>query len=336
MNCSRRSALRCLGAMTGLAATGGCLGLGVSSGHTLVAHEITSPSFGSTFLVSDPVAVEADTRIDFATETKQQYLADLFENGIVTVHQWPLVARDEWGQETRPRSTFIQREGTYYEVQVTDQRLVERERWLFALERTDSTPPDDARVISQPFNSLSEQDRGIVQAALDAIHAGADGFLGDPEFDDLQAVQYHQDLSVDESELVPSPPFDFVEAESERFRVITDQRVVSIPEWTFSLEPIADSQSEFETYAVETVPDARLDEVDFSDGARQVLDTAVGTDGRYEEEGSVSDGLSEVLDKLGIGADLQPLDSYEDQAAFRGVIASYDDAWYRFDLLITP
>lgn len=335
MNCSRRSALRWIGATAGLTATAGCLNFGSSSGYTLVAQDINTGAMGETFLVSDPVSVQAETRVDFATETKQQYVADLFENGRVTAQQWPLVARDEWGTGTRPRPTFIRRDGTYYEVRVTDQQHVEQERWLFAFERTDEIPPDDARVLNDPFTSLSEADGRIVRAALDAIYAGHDGFLGDPEFDDLQFVQYHHDMSVEESELVPSPPFDFVQSEDEYFGAVTEQRVVSVPEWTFAVEPIADTEDDFETYVTETIPETRLDENGLSDAAREILNTAV-SESQHEEDDPLSDGLSEVLGELGIIGDLEPIGAYEERTAFRGVVASYDDSWYRFDLLAVP
>lgn len=335
MHCSRRSALRCLGAVAGLTATAGCLDFGSSSGYTLIAQPLNSESVGAEFLVSDPGSVAAETRIDIASETKQQYIADLFEHGQVTVLQWPLVPQDQWSTTRRTRPTFLHRDGTYYEVTVTNERFVDRDRWLFAVERVDSNPPDDARVGSEPFNSLSARDRQILHAALDAIHADADEFLGEPAFDDLQPVQFHHDISVEESALVPSPPFDYVQAENEYFRVVTEQRIVSVPEWTFSVEPVADSSEAFETYAREAVPDARLRTTDLSADASEVLHTAV-TDGPYEEDDSLSDGLSEVFGELGIAKDLQPLDAYEEQTAFRWVIASYDDAWYRFDLQITP
>lgn len=334
MKCSRRSALRWIGTAAGLTATAGCLDFFSSGDYTLVAQHIKTGSMGELFLVSDPVSVTAATRVDFATETKQQYVDELFETGRVTVREWPLVARDTWGTDTRPRPTFIHHDGTYYEVQVTDQRYVEQERWLFAFERTDSNPPDDATVITDPFTSLSAQDRQIVKAALDAIHAGHDGFLGEPEFDGLQAVEYHQDLSANESGLVPSPPFDFVQYENEFFNPVTDQRIVAVPEWTYTIESVADSADELEAYATETVPDVRLNGT-LSDGAREILDTTV-TEKRYEEENSLSDGLSEVLTELGIAGDLEPLDAYEERTAFRGVVATYDDARYQFDLLVDP
>jgi len=287
------------------------------------------------FLVSDPVSVEAPTLIDLSTETKRRYVTDLFEDGRVTVRQWPLVARDDWGTETRPRPTFVRRGGTYYQVRVADERILDRERWLFAFERRDEPPADDEVVATAPFDSVSGTDRRIVEAALDAIYAGNDGFLGEPEFDELPGVEYHQDLPAGESDLVPSPPFDVVEYEDEYFRPVTDQRVVAVPEWTFSIDPVAESRAELDAHARETVPDARLAGSRLSGDAREVLETAI-EENRHLEDAPLSDGLSEVLDELGIRDDLRPLDAYEERTAFRGAVASYEEEWYRFDLLCDP
>lgn len=336
MHCSRRSALQLIGSAGALATTAGCVEPGSSGRYTLVATGIGAPSLGESFLLSDPLAVDADARVDFTDGTKRQYLEDLFETGRVTVREWPLVARDAWGTDTRPRPTFLRRDGRYYEVRVENRRQVDEDRWLFGFERTDDGLPDDATVASEPFTGLSELDRRVVRAALDAVYAGHDGFVGDPEFDELQAVEYHRDLPADGSGLVPSPPFDFVEAEREFFRAVTDWRTVPVPEWTFSIEPIGDSVDHLEASARETVPDARFDGV--SGSARKVLDASVGErDGRpYEEDAPLSDGLSEVIGGLGIADDLRPLDGYGDRTAFRGAVASYGGEWYRFDLLVEP
>lgn len=333
MTLSRRSALRWVGVAAGLSATAGCLSFDSGSDYTLVARANDAPFLGARYLVSDPVSVGATTRVDFDTETKEQYVADLFENGQVTVVEWPLVRREDWGTETRPRPTFVLREGTYYEVQVTAERRLERERWLFAFERRDEVPPDDARVATDPFTSLSEKDRRVVDAALGAIYAGSDDFLGEPEFEELQAVEFHQDLPAGESDLVPSPPFDYVDYENDYFRPVTDQRVVSVPEWTYEIEPIAESKEEFVSYASDTIPTTRLSPEDVSESAREVLETAIEED-RHQEDAPLSDGLSAVLDELGIAGDLRPLAEYDDRAAFREVVASYDDVWYVFDLLV--
>jgi hypothetical protein len=175
MPCSRRSLLQRAGTVAGLAATAsaGCLSFGSESGYRLVLQDVDG-TLADEFLVDDPVAVRAETRVDYDTETKADWLAELFETGSVTAVQWPLVRPDDWGTETRPRPTFLHRDGAFHEVTTDETRQVDRERWLFAVQRADEEPPDSATVANEPFD-LSERDQEILQAALDAVYADNDG-----------------------------------------------------------------------------------------------------------------------------------------------------------------
>ncbi|MFD1644102.1 hypothetical protein [Haloarchaeobius litoreus] len=334
MPCSRRSLLQRAGTVAGLAATvgAGCLSFGSASGYRLVPQDVDG-TLADEFLVDDPVAVRAETRIDYDTGTKENWLAELFETGSVTAVQWPLVRPDDWGAETRPRPTFLRHDDAYHEVTTDRTRQVERERWLFAVQRADEEPPDSATVAGEPFG-LSDRDREILQAALDAVYADNDGFLGEPDVDGLQPVQYHRDVDPGTSELVPEPPFDYVDYAGDTYRVVVEQRTVTVPERTFAVEQVASSRDALDSYADETVPDARFDRDALSEAARDVLDAAVESDpgSRYHEEPPLSDGLATVLDRLGIGDDLRPYDEYDERAVFRNAVASYDDDWYLFDL----
>jgi len=336
MRCSRRHALRLIGASGVITATAGCLNPGSLDDYALIASELDLSSVGRPYLWPDPTAIEATTRVDFTTETKQQYTSDLFDTGSVTVQQWPLVGRDRWGNDTRPRPTFLQRDGIFYQVQISEERQLERDRWHFAVTRTDESPADDATVERPPFDRTS-QDKRILEAALEAVYAGNDGFLGDPQFEDLQTVEYHQHLDAEASELVPSPPFDYVEQGEEYFRPVTEQRTVTVPEWTYTLEEISNNRAAFEEYARTAILELDLSSLDLSEAARGVIDDAISEEPRrYEEGAPPSDGLTEVLDALGIAGDLQPIDSYDDRVDFRGVVAKYEGAVYRFSLIVTP
>ncbi|WP_336358787.1 hypothetical protein [Haloarcula sp. CGMCC 1.6347] len=336
MRCSRRHALRLIGASGVITATAGCLNPGSLDNYALIASEQDLSSIGRPYLWPDPTTIDATTRVDFTTETKQQYTSELFNTGSVTVQQWPLVGRDRWGKDTRPRPTFLRQDGIFYEVQISEEQHLERERWHFAVTRTDETPPDDATVERTPFDR-STQDERVVEAALDAVYAGNDGFLGEPQFENLQTVEYHHHLDAEASELVLSPPFDYIEYEDEYFRPVTEQRTVTVPEWTYTLDEITNNREAFQEYARTAILELDLSSLDLSESAHGVIDDAISEEPRrYEESAPPSDELAEVLDALGIAGDLQPIDSYDDRVDFRGVVAEYQGTVYRFSLIVTP
>nr|WP_256031290.1 hypothetical protein [Natronomonas aquatica] len=235
-----------------------------------------------------------------------------------------------------PRPTFLQRQDTFYQVTISDEQYLEQERWHVAVERTDETPPDDATVEARPFD-LSTQDQRVLEAALDAVYAGNDGFLGTPEFDELQTVEYHRGLDAEASALVPEPPFGFVEVSDEHFQLITEQRTVRVPEWTYTVQEIAGNREEFTEFASDAIQEFDLHSSDLSESARSVIEDAISEEDprRYEEGTPPSDALSEVLEALGIAGDLQPIDSYDDQVRFRDVVAEYENSVYRFGLVVT-
>ncbi|MCT9095196.1 hypothetical protein [Haloarchaeobius sp. HME9146] len=334
---SRRSLLGTLAGLAGLSTTtAGCLSFGGGQDYRFLASDLDTP-LGREFLVANPASRRAETRLDYTAERKQAFVDELFETGTVTAVQWPLTELTYWGDHARPRPAFVLRDGVYYHIHVEEEQ-VDRDRWLFAVERTDDEPAGDATVLREPFSSLSERDAAIVQAALDAIYAGNDGFLGEPEFDELQPVEYHEGMDPDASELVPSPPFEYVEYAEDYYRPVTDRRTVSVPKRTFSLEQVADSAEAFERYANETIPDVRFSDVSVSDAEREVLDAVVDPENYsgHNEDHPLSDGLASALAHLGIRAHLRPASEYSGRVEFRNAIAEYEGDWYRFDLLVNP
>lgn len=342
MRCSRRRALRLLGCTGALAATAGCSGPGSLDQLSLVASELdlSSPSAlrRRGYLRTDPTEIPAVTEVDFTEATKSQYLAELFATGTVTVQQWPLVRRVQWGTGTAPRPTFLERDDRLYRVSIADQRYVTRERWHFAVVRTEETPPSDAVVAETPVD-LSPQDSRVLAAALSAVYAGGDGFLGEPDFDELQTVEYHQGLDAAASELVPDPPFDVVKRRDteQYYRPVTERRTVRVPTWTYAIEELTADPAEFISRARAEIVTHDLPS-DLSDAAQRVVADAISDDDprRYGESAPPSDALTEVLGHLGIADDLEPIDSYADRVDFDQVAATYGNATYAFSLLVKP
>ena len=340
--CSRRRALQILGSAGLMTATAGCSGPGSLDELSLIAGELSVDSIQGLqqheYYRENPLKFPATTRVDFTEDTKAQYVTELFETGSVTVQQWSLVHRSQWGTTTVPRPTFLERDSTYYQVSIADEQQLERRRWHFAVERVEEAPPDDATVVETPVNA-SSQDKRIIEAAMSAVYAGADDFLGEPEFEDLQTVQYHQGLDAESSELVPSPPFDYIKHQysEEYYRPITEQRVVSVPVWTYTINEIGSTQAELTDHAKSKV--VTHDITDGLTGAAQnVVEDAISEENprRYGESAPPSDPLEEVLTRLEIAADHQPIETYSERVDFKDVVATYDGSTYSFGLIVNP
>lgn len=342
VRCSRRRALKLLGAAGVMTATAGCSGPGSLDQLSLVAGELTVSSVEGLdhheYLWEDPVDIPATTRVDLTDDTKARYVAELFDTGTVTVQQWPLVWRSPWGTTTVPRPTFLERDGTYYQIEITDERRLERERWHFAVERVEETPPNDATVAETPIEGTT-QDRRVVEAALAAVYAGSDDFLGDPEFEDLRPVEYHQGLDAEVSELLPTPPFDYIKHRhsNEYYRPVTEQRVVTVPEWTYAVSEIGPTTGELTARASDEIVTHDLSS-GLSASAEGVVEDAISEEDprRYGESAPPSDPLTEVLTDLGITGDLRPVAEYSQRVDFKDVVATYDGDTYSLDLIVDP
>ena len=342
LRCSRRHVLQLLGSVGIVSVTAGCSGPGSLDQLSLIGSELPVSSIEGLaqreYFWEDPIDIPATTRVDFTDDTKGQYVSELFDTGSVTVQQWPLVWRSQWGTTTVPRPTFLERDNTYYQVRITDERQLERKRWHFAVERVEESPPNDATVAETPVDA-STQDTRVIDAALSAVYAGSDGFLGEPEFEELQSVEYHQGLDAGASDLIPSPPFDYIKPQhgEEYYRPVTEQQVVSVPEWTYAISEVGSSVNEFTAHAQDEIVGTELSS-GLSAASKDIIDEAISEEDprRYGESAPPSDALIEVLTQLGIASDLQPAEEYSERIDFKDVVAIYDDTIYSFDLIVSP
>lgn len=334
MDCtySRRSFLARTSTIAGTLGLAGCFGAGPLSKFRLTSFEL--PDITSEF-VENPIESKSKYELDYSDAYKQAKVDELVETGTVSTRGWELSYRNTWGDDWRHHRHVLLRDGTYYRIYVEDVTYVERERWQFTLGWYDQDPSESDTVVSRPVSSLSDRDQKIVAAAADGIPA--DGRRG-PVKNERNEVTYHAELDADESDLVPNPPFDYLDYEGEYFRAAAEQRPITHKEQTFSVEAVADSQSEYEQYAHDEFPDARFADVSLSSSAEDVMEvvTSVHEGYAYEEEPPLSEGLEEVLEHLTIADDLKPHDSYDDTTWFYGALAEYDGQWYDFDLVIYP
>lgn len=329
---TRRELLASVAAGAGAVGSAGCVSFGgTSSGFHLTAYR---PPEGLDYHVEDPLEIRSKYTPDYSDAYKRETVEELVETGTVSTRAWELGYRLSWGRERRDLKRCLRYDGTYYRVHVESSRDVARERWTIYLDWTADGPAEDDTVAARPVTSLSERDRAVFDAVLEELPATGRRLQDPVDY----GVVYHRELDAGESELVPDPPFDYLEKEWETPRVVTrridDERV----ERTVSVEPVAESESECLEYARSEFPEARLRRSDLSDAARDVVDEVAGPGDAiaYEEEPPLSDGLEEVLERLGIADELRPHEEYEEPVEFAGALATYQDAWTVFGLEIYP
>ncbi|MEZ3165106.1 hypothetical protein ABNG03_04950 [Halorubrum sp. RMP-47] len=237
-----------------------------------------------------------------------------------------------------PKTDVLETRRPVYQVSIADERSLTRERWNFAVTRVEEPPPSDAVVAETPIG-LSPQDTRIVGATLSAVYADADDFLGEPEFTEIQTVQYHQGLNPEDSDLIPSPPFDFLKDQNseEYYRPVTEQRSVRVPEWTYTVQDLTGGPAYSISYAESEIVNRQLDS-GLSAASQTVVDDAISDEDprRYGESAPPSNELLEVLERLEIAADLEPIEAYSDRVDFDHVAATYQDSTYTFSLVVNP
>lgn len=336
---SRRSFLAGTGVAIG-ALTAGCSS-GPDPKFQLKTHRVEDLAHGPDIgeYVIDPLESKSKYSVDLSDEYKQAKVEELVDTGSVSTRAWELSYRNQWGPTWRDRRQCFEFDDTYYRIRVESRAEVTRERWVFYLDWDDQNPDDDdAAVISLPDHSLSEQDQLIVETARADIPHEDRRDVGHDRPRNMTAVVFHEELDAEESDLAPDPPFHYLEHDDEYFRTVTERGAIERPEQRFTAEPVGESFDEYREYAEENYPDSRFSNVDLSEEATEILDTAIGIDEgfAYEEEPPLSEALEEVLDHLTITEYLEPHDTYEHSTWFRDALAEYRNRWYEFTLVIYP
>jgi len=333
---TRRTLLTTLGA-AGVASVAGCLSSS-NSRFRLSTYSVEEPF--KTLLLTDPTGHRAQFAIDYPDEYKRAVYDELLASGSVTVLNYQLAYEYEFGSEQRERPQFATDGDRYYRIHVETIRTVDRDWWEFYLDLQNADQPDGADPATVPITSLSDRDQQILQKAMEA--AGADR---DPAIDvgsqepGSRGVTYHHHLDSEVSDLVPSPPFEYLQHNDHLFQAQAEQDTIPVTERTFTAEPISESRSEYERHVRDTVLDVDFSTVSLSSEATDILDTA--TEGRpvsgfYEESPPMSDGLDAVLTQLNAAEHVREHSHYEEYTTFPNMYAIYDGRWYEFELAIYP
>ena len=333
---TRRALLATLGA-TGVTSVAGCLSSG-DSRFRLSAYPAENPY--EKFLRTDPTAQRAQFAIDYPDEYKRTVSDELLASGSVTVLNYELAYEYEFGSEQRERPQFTTDGDQYYRIHVDTVRTVERDWWEFYLDLQDTESSDGADPATIPITSLSDRDQQILRRAMEAAAADRDPAIDVGDQDPgSRGVTYHDHLDADESDLVPSPPFEYLQHNDHLFQPRAEQDTIPVTERTFTAERIGESRSEYEQHVHDTVLEVDFSTVSLSSEATDVLDTA--TDGRpvsgfYEESPPMSDGLDTVLTQLNAADHVREHGEYAEYTTFPNLYAIYDGSWYEFELAVYP
>ncbi|NEU56186.1 hypothetical protein [Halorussus sp. MSC15.2] len=326
---SRRAVLSGVAA-TGLAGLAGCLG-GGGVEYTLSTNPAGESlrELARQYLQTDPTAERAKFAVDYPDEYKHSVVRTLLEEGSVEVLQWQLAYDRQFGTTTRPRPYFLRDDGTYYSVVADGQSKLTATRWVFYLDPVESEPSDSATVVTEPPSSLSETDTTVVRRALEIVTSDS----GPRDRSDYPLGKrgpiFHDQMDPSASDLVPSPPFDYVERDGDYYAAVAQKGAVELTRYSFTAREVATSMAELERFVERETVDARFDGTDLPSGVTEILRTAtdVGNGRLYRETGPMSDGLRTILERLGM-LDHMPENVESESVRFAGATFRYDGTWY--------
>lgn len=326
---TRRGYLATLGAGT----TGALAGCSGGGGHT---YRFSTTPLGADlsavarrFVHEDLAALSAQYSIDYPREHRASVVETLFETGSVAVDQYQLTWDYDYGTTTRPFPRFAADDaGQIHFVRLDEATDVTERQWAFYLDLVDEAPPSSASVVRSPPSSLSALDRRVVRAAADAVSAGRSRPLNASDYEfPHQGVRFHEHMEPADSELLPSPPFDYFRAGENHFAAAAERGETTVTRRQFRARTVGNVAADVAAVLDESFVDARIARSGLGDAATAVLDTATAmSDGRlHVERGQMSDGLTAVADRLGMTDHLPEEFS---SVTFHGALFRYDGKWF--------
>lgn len=330
--------------LVGVAAGGalglaGCLDDGTSGVGGTTEYTLDTTAVGSStedlldsFLLSNPSAIQAQAAIDYSDAYKQSVVDDVIEDGTREATNWQLTYNRSFGTTTRPEPTFLQRDGTYYSLTEVDRSDRETEQWVFYLDLVDEEPGPDDRVVTDPPSTLSESDRTVFRRAVEAVSGHGGVYDVDDRPLEARGVGYHHEMDPTASELVPEPPFDYVERSSQYLVPRAERGPVTVTDYRFRSEAVAESRADLRTHVESAVVDAVFDRDALAEAVVSILDGATGRT-PYSEQTPISDAFETILGDLGMSPHIP--EEPEEYTSLNGTYFSFDGTWYRGSLSLS-
>jgi hypothetical protein len=281
-------------------------------------------------LVLDPSEIRGSFAVDVSDAYKQSVVDTLLDEGTAESVGWSPAYNTQFGTTTRPGPRFFEDDGTYYAAIKTDQTEFTEDRWVFYLDLVDEEPNSSDTVVTEHPTSLSETDQLIVEKALQRVRGHGDAFdVGDYPLQSRGPI-FHHGLDPEASDLVPSPPFDYLQL-GDRYPQYLVPRAergpVDLTRYTLGIEEVASSRAELEEHIDATVVEADFDSSDET-AVLDIIRTATDlTNSRiYEERGEMSDGLTQIVERLGMSPYIP--EDIERTARLHGSVFSFEGEWY--------
>lgn len=228
-----------------------------------------------------------------------------------------------YGYRPLPEDAYVEFEGSYYQTKYTVTGRREMDRQLVRVETVpEEEIPDDA-VLLDSLERPSARALKILHS-----HTQSDGETGD---DLLRGDAYVLRRPAErESRLATGDLDGRVVALAEdgpwAYRVSVSRERITETAYTALAVPVADSRARFREVVFGSRIDTELDPTTLGQGARDVLEEAIGR-GTYTETAPLSEAFDAVLDALGLGA----VDRAEN-----GRLLWYDEGFYRYGLYVDP
>lgn len=291
---SRRSTLHLTGAVLATSLAGCSTFFGDS-----VHYSMTSRPRGGTTL-SDLFAWEPSGGQLHLRWYADDLAAELLETGTLTTESQP-IGPYEPDDEDDPPPAYVEHDGGYHEVRVTDVEEVTLDRWELWFEPVDEAP-DGVEPVEEPTDGHSELDAEIIRWAID------EGIRAVVEDDDLadtphgeRGIVFFDPLDPDGSDLVPEPPFEYVRVdpdtdalrEKQTLRAHAQQGSVDTRRYVHETEHVADSREELEEVLDEHVRAS----FDRGDDSADIL-AEINDGGTYREQDSLSEEFERLLERL--------------------------------------